>query len=259
MLPRSFVLLALALPLAIPSVRAADAFPAVPPPAAPAVSVVEIAADPELVRDATRLAIQAALTELLTRLPVPSAPVETDARAGSVGRFAILPVPGDAAGDIALQLRTRFVQQGAARGFELYSRDDGEWAALLGEIASGQKFGDAMDASTLQKLGRFRGVDGLLAGRVISTTRDAVTGAVRVRFHLQAFRIETGRILWATEKTGVIIPPKFVSDSLPLFLSVGNQAAWFDVRSGLLVAGIGSGLVAFLLLYRRIKTTVRPR
>lgn len=202
--------------------------------------------DPETVKDAARLAINSAMAELATNLPSGN---------GSPKRFAVLPVQGDLAGGyLTLQVRNLFTARGSPRGLELYARDDAEWKSLLDEIAWGQKFADTMDTATVQKFGKIRGVEGLIIGTLtgVSKGRD---GEVRVRFNLQAFRVETGQILWSTEKSGVIAPP--VEEKNPL-LTIGDQP-WFSTKVALIAAGSLLGLIVLLVVFARMKAAARPR
>jgi hypothetical protein len=156
---------------------------------------------PDLVKDAAGRVIQELVDGFLTSPPVISA--------RSVRRYAVLPLTGDLDGGyLAEQLRGHFIRQGTADGFELYlSRSGPEWEALLGEIEWGQTAGEgALDPATVQRFGRLQGVQGLLAPKWVSVT---VTpeNQLRVRMTLQAFVIETGRLLHGEERSTVVDLP----------------------------------------------------
>lgn len=227
-----------------PSATAAAPLP--PPPVHTGAHADTTAPDPEVVKDAGRIAINSAMTELASNLP---------SGAGAAKRFAVLPVQGDLAGGyFTLQVRNLFAARCTPRGLELYARDDEEWKGLLNEIAWGQKFADTMDTATVQKFGKIRGVEGLIVGTLsgVSKGRD---GEVRVRFNLQVFRVETGQILWSTEKSGVIAPP--VEEKSPL-LAVQDQP-WFSTKIALIAGGAVLGLIVLAVVFGRIKSAARPR
>ncbi len=238
----NFLRISLTILAALAPLSAAETPPA-PAAKAPAVAAPPVPPDPEMVKDAGRIAINSAMTELVANLPA------------GAKRFAVLPVQRDIEGYFTLQVRNLFAQRGTAKGLELYARDDGEWKSLLDEIAWGQKFADTMDTATVQKFGKIRGVEGLIVGTLsgVSKGRD---GEVRVRFNLQAFRVETGQILWSTEKSGVITPP--TEPVNPLAAAV-QDTSWFSQKAALIGGGVALGLILLLVIFARIKAASRPR
>lgn len=235
---------------------AAQGTPAAPTPAAqpvvvaPALKPVNYRADPELLeyaKQAGNLAITEWIQEFLGR------PHEAK-------RFAVLPLGNDVDdGYFTLQTRNEFANQAAGSEFSLYTRDDGEWQALMREIRMGDQEGDTMDADTIQQFGRIQGIQGIIRGRIsgVFVGQTPSTGGVRftdddrivqVRVLLQAFEVETGRLLWGREKTAAVL---LAHDGVPMRLSRVE-----------LIAYVGGGIVLLLLVglvLRGLKAGSRPR
>jgi len=195
------------------------------------------APDPEMVRDAGNKAITDLLTDMVTHKDFPKS-------------FAILPMQHDI--DDAYftsQLRNQFADLGQANGFELYTRMDDEWKALLNEIKWGEQFGDTMDPATVQKFGRIQGVQGIIMGRVVSESKDD-KGNVHVRITIQAFEVETGRLLWGQEKVGEVLAEKKPAPP-------GPPLDWFKIGIFAIIAVAVVIIVIGFLSYS--KTASRPR
>jgi hypothetical protein len=201
--------------------------------------------DTELARDAGRVAISNALAEAFAQIAkTPDSPK----------RFAVLPVQNDTGGYFSLQVRNLFSSRGSSEGFELYTRTDAEWNNLLKEIAWGENYADTMSPETVQKFGKIKGVEGLMVGTISGITSGR-EGEVRVRFNLQVFQVETGRVLWATEKTGSAFPPKETENPLALL----EERGWFSKKIGLIAGGVALGLILLGLIVSRMKAAARPR
>jgi hypothetical protein len=144
--------------------------------------------DPDLAKDAGNKAIKALLSDFFQRSDI------------QIKRFAILPMQQDIDGGyFTEQFRNLFSANGGNRGFELYTRMDDEWNMLLKEIAWGQSYADTMDPSTVQKFGRIQGVEGLIIPRANGLTKYG-DNDVKMRFSMQAFEVETGKLMWGEEK-----------------------------------------------------------
>lgn len=196
----------------------------------------------DLIRDAGNEAIDTLILRLMT---IPDLPK----------RFAVLPFKADyEEAYFTAQLRNAVARHGSAKGIKLFTRDGDALGRLLDEIAFGQKFGDTMNPETVQKFGRIEGVQGLIFGRVVNITRqeqDALkgqAGLARVRVMLQAYEVETGRLLWGDEATGEIEQP--LRDATP-----GEQAAAY----GPWVAGVVLGIIVLLFLGFWVLKQMRPR
>ena len=193
--------------------------------------------DPEMVRDAGNKAITALLTVLFTHKDFPK-------------RFAILPMQHDIDdGYFTSQVRNQFADLGQPNGYELYTRMDDEWKALLNEIKWGEQFGDTMDPATVQKFGRIQGVQGILMGRVVSETKND-RGDVHVRITVQAFEVETGRLLWGQEQVGEVLAEKKPAPPAP-------PQDWFKIGM-FAIGGVAVLIIAFGFLSYS-KSASRPR
>jgi len=190
--------------------------------------------DSEGVKDAGNTAIEKLVPEALTAAAVPK-------------KLAILPLKQDIDGGyFTTQLGNAFVQIGGRSGFEIYTRDNSQWDALLQEIQWGDQFGDTMDAATIQKFGRIQGAQALVVGKVHSISKGE-DGKPVVRLGIQIFEVETGRQLWGGEAKG-ILPEK------PATPSVVAQ-----IPGGWLTLGGAAALVILLLLLSTIAKKSRPR
>ncbi len=108
-------------------------------------------------------------------------------------RIAVLPLGNDSEG-LTLLLRSELVNYSG--DFEFFVRNDAEWNLLLKEIEFGDRRGDVMDASTIQKFGNVKGVDAVLYGSVREASPFA-NGDGLVRLNLMLADVETGQQLWA--------------------------------------------------------------
>lgn len=187
--------------------------------------------DPEKVKDAGNMAIEELVPEAL-------------AVAGLPRKLAILPLQQDVDGGyFTTQLGNTFVQTGGRSGFEIYTRDNSQWDALLQEIQWGDQFGDTMDTATIQKFGRIQGVQALVVGKVNSIT-PGEDGNPVVRLGIQIFEVETGRQLWGGEAKGSEPAAPSFFDRIP-----GGRLA---------LAGVGI-LVLLLFLLSFVVKKARPR
>ncbi|MCB1092576.1 MAG: hypothetical protein KDL87_13660, partial [Verrucomicrobiae bacterium] len=156
--------------------------------------------DEDRLKDAARTAAEEVWKEFIQAAP----------NGVSVSRFAILPLQKDIDGEyLALQLRNQFTEICGPQGLELYTRMDQEWQTLLKEIEWGESFGDTMDAATIQKFGRVKGVEALVFPRILGIAKTDSEG-VKLRLNVQVFEIETGRQLWGreviAEQAGTLVP-----------------------------------------------------
>lgn len=195
--------------------------------------------DADLVKEAGNKAIKALLTAFLNRPDVP------------MKRFAILPLQQDVDGGyFTMQLRNGFSTQGSAKGYELYTRMDDEFKMLLNEIAWGQSYGDTMDPATVQKFGRLQGVQGIVTGRVSSVNKYK-SDDVKVRFTMQVFEVETGKLVWGEEK----IAYGRRNDSGGFWSYLGDE----KIKYGLIGVAILVGLAVFVRVVKAVGIAARPR
>jgi len=197
----------------------------------------------DLVKEAGNRAIDGALEDFVHQPQI------------TLKRFAVLPLETDLEGGyFTAQLRNQFTTKAGAKGCELYTRMDSEWNALLGEIAWGQSYGDTMDPATVQKFGRIQGVQGLIMARV-SGLDPYGKDDVKIRFTIQVFEVETGRLLWGEEKiaygrqTG-----NWMTDLLPEDQAVLHKYVIYGV------AGLVGLIVLFLVVVaitRSVRTAMR--
>ncbi|HKB58085.1 MAG TPA: hypothetical protein VKC51_10890 [Lacunisphaera sp.] len=180
----------------------------------------------------------------------------------SAKSFALLPLGSDLDdGYFTLQARNEFAGRASGTEFSLFTRDDDEWKSLLKEIRIGDQEGDTMATATIQKFGRIQGVQGIIRGRISGVyTGMANTGSVggvhmaddakvlQVRVILQAFEVETGRLLWGGEKIAAVSLP---DESLVV---PGTKRQWILYGA----AAIGAILVLFIIL-RMLKSANGPR
>jgi hypothetical protein len=230
----------------------AAAVPAAPAPIInPAMKPVDWKADPtmtEYAKQAGSRAIAEWMTDFLSKQ-------------FSAKRFALLPLGSDLDdGYFTLQARNEFASRSNGTEMSLYTREDSEWKSLLQEIRVGDQEGDTMDSATIQKFGRIQGVQGVIKGRVsgvytgpASTTAGAVRMAddakvLQVRVIMQAFEVETGRLLWGGERIAAVLLP---DDSLVV---PGTKRQWILYSA----AGLG-GLILLLILMRVLKSANGPR
>ena len=195
--------------------------------------------DADLVKEAGNKAIKALLSDFLNRSDVP------------VKRFAVLPLQQDVDGGyFTLQLRNLFSTQGSAKGYELYTRMDDEFKMLLNEIAWGQSYGDTMDPATVQKFGRLQGVQGLITGRVSSVNKYK-NDDVKVRFMMQVFEVETGKLVWGEEK--VAFGKRNEGDSF--WSQLGDD----KLKYGLIGLACIVGVALLIKVLKAVGTASRPR
>jgi hypothetical protein len=196
--------------------------------------------DPDLVKEAGNKAIKALLTDFLRQHDVP------------MKRYAILPLQQDVDGGyFTTQLRNFFSTEGGSDGYELYTRMDDEFKMLLNEIAWGQSYGDTMDPTTVQKFGRLQGVQGLITGRISGLSKYN-TDDVKVRFTMQVFEVETGKLVWGEEK---------VAYGKRNDVEGGFWSYWNNQKTKWAVA-IVCGLIVLAIVLRVIKAigaAARPR
>lgn len=201
--------------------------------------VVPEESDPDLVKEAGNKAIKALLADFLRQHDVP------------MKRFAILPLQQDVDGGyFTNQLRNFFSTQGSSNGYELYTRMDDEFTMLLNEIAWGQSYGDTMDPGTVQKFGRLQGVQGLITGRISGLSKYD-SNDVKVRFTMQVFEVETGKLVWGEEKV-----------AYGKRNDIGGFWSYWDNQKTKWAVAIVCGLILLAIVVRVIKTigaAARPR
>jgi hypothetical protein len=200
--------------------------------------------DPDLAKDAGNKAIKALLTDFFQRSDI------------QVKRFAILPMQQDVDGGYFTdQFRNLFSAEGGNRGFELYTRMDNEWNMLLKEIAWGQSYADTMDPSTVQKFGRIQGVEGLIIPRANGVTKYR-DDDVKMRFSMQAFEVETGKLMWGEEKVAYGKRSGTESGGIIGFLTDWDSK---KIKSAVFIA---LGVIVVLVLLRilsAMRVAARPR
>ena len=182
-------------------------------------------------------------------------------RGGAPKRFAVLPLAGDIDDHyFTQQVRNAFANRAEGTDYALYTRDDAMWESLIAEIRLGDRYGDTMAPATIQRFGRVHGIQGVIVGRVsgVYAAAGEVGGsviqlsgekrAIQVRISLQAYEVETGKLLWGAERIGSSRLPE---DGVVL---PGTRRQWLAYGAlgalGLLLLGV------FLI---RLKVRSRPR
>ena len=182
-------------------------------------------------------------------------------RGGAPKRFAVFPLDGDIDDDyFTQQVRNAFANRAQGTDYALYTRDDAMWESLIAEIRLGDRYGDTMAPATIQRFGRVQGIQGVIVGRVsgVYTSAGDVGGnviqllgekrAIQVRISLQAYEVETGKLLWGAERIGTSLLPE---DGIVL---PGTRRQWLAYGAlGVL------GLVLFGVILIRLKIRSRPR
>ncbi|MDI1337979.1 MAG: hypothetical protein PSU94_17495 [Lacunisphaera sp.] len=176
-------------------------------------------------------------------------------------RYAVFPLGADLDDHyFTTQVKTEFANRALGTEYSLYTREDPEWDKIVeNEIKLGDQVGDTMQKGTIQEWGRQNGVQGGIRGRITGVyvgaapSKNAVRMAddakmLQVRISLQAYEIETGRLLWGAEKVAAVMLP---DDSLVV---PGTKRQW--ILYG--VAGF-AGLVVLLLIFRALGAANRPR
>jgi hypothetical protein len=223
----------------------------VAPPITPAMKPVDWKSDPamtEYAKQAGNLAIEQWVSEFLSKqLPAK--------------RYAVFPVGSDLDdGYFTLQVRNQFASRALGTDYSLYTREDPEWQAIVEkEMKMGYEREGMMQEETVQKWGRENGVQGAVRGRITGVYLGSAPskGGVRmaddakvlqVRVALQAFEVETGRLLWGGEKVGMVQLP---DESLVV---PGTKRQWILYGA----AALG-GLVLLVIVLRVLKSANRPR
>lgn len=176
-------------------------------------------------------------------------------------RYAIFPVGSDLDdGYFTLQIRNIFSSAALGSDYSLYTREDPEWASIVEkEMRMGFDREGMMDEETIARWGRENGVQGAIRGRIsgVFLGQGSGTGGLRmaddaqilqVRVLLQAFEIETGRLLWGAERFAAVQLP---DESL---IIPGTKRQWILYGAG----AIGLLLVLFIL-HRMFLASSRPR
>jgi hypothetical protein len=153
-----------------------------------------------------------------------------------VSRAAVLPVQRDIdQGYFTLQVENAFSRLGKQVNLEVYTRADEPLAAVLEEIGWNEGFVDAIDPSTVQKLGRLRGADAVVFTRVDVSRLDG--GGFSVRAICQVKEVETARNLWGGEIVHRDEPPlsreQLISYAKMAGILLVVIAVWFRIRSSL--------------------------
>lgn len=232
--------------------KPAVAAPAVVAPAiTPAMKPVNWKADPimtEFAKQAGNIAVEQWVTEFLGK--------QFPAK-----RYAVFPVGSDLDdGYFTLQVRNEFASRALGSEYSLYTREDPEWQAIVEkEMKMGFDREGMMQEDTIQKWGRENGVQGAIRGRITGVFIGAAAGGsgvrmaddaqvLQVRVVLQAFEVETGRLLWGAEKIGAVMLP---DESLVV---PGTKRQWI-----LYGAGAFAGLILLMMIMRGLKSSNRPR
>lgn len=138
------------------------------------------------------------------------------------GRIAVLPLSDDTE-NLYPVVRAELASYPGL--YEFYTRNEAEWDTLLSEIEFADRRGDVMDATTIQKFGRIKGVEALLYGSVREASVDARGNGV-VRLSLTLSEVETGRQLWSGNITGQYAPVREASGAvLKAVINAAGQAA----------------------------------
>lgn len=164
--------------------------------------------------------------------------------------FAVLPMKRDVDnGYGTLRLQDAFATFGKSSGYDVFTVESEKMQKALDQIEFAQNFSDAIDPSTIQKLGKIVNVEVVVLARLDVNTNSE--GATTVRFNLEPYVVETMQRLAGGEKTAVIEPEAL----LPVPKSLMEKAyPW--------LLGIGGGLVLLLILrivFRVIGNASRPR
>lgn len=252
-----FFLLSLAGAGVLSAQTAAPAKPAAPAvvvpsvDASPAFKAIDWKADPtmtEYARQAGSRAIADWVADFMTK----SFPAK---------RYAVFPLGADLDDQyFTTQLKTEFANRALGTDYSVYTREDPEWDKIVeAEMKMGDQTGDIMQKGTIQEWGRQNGVQGRIRGRITGVyvgaapSKSSIRMAddakmLQVRISMQAYEIETGRLLWGAEKVTAVLLP---DDSLVV---PGTKRQW--ILYG--VAGI-AGIIVLLLIFRMVGAANRPR
>jgi len=247
-----FLFVTTAVALVAQAAQPATVVPAAQPVAVtPAMKPVAWKADPtmtEYAKQAGTLAIEQWVSEFLGK--------EFAAK-----RYAIFPVGSDLDdGYFTLQIRNIFSSAALGSEYSLYTREDPEWAFIVEkEMRMGFDREGMMDEETIARWGRENGVQGAIRGRIsgVFLGQGSGTGGLRmaddaqilqVRVLLQAFEIETGRLLWGAERFAAVQLP---DESL---IIPGTKRQWILYGAG----AIGLLLILFIV-HRMFLASSRPR
>jgi TolB-like protein len=109
-----------------------------------------------------------------------------------------------------------------------------------------------MDAATVQKFGRIQGVQGLVMGRVSSVSKYG-DDDVKLRFSVQVFEVETGKLLWGAEK---VTYGRRTDDGSIDWSRFGEKQY---MRYGLIGLACVVGIVVLARVAKAFSTASRPR
>lgn len=111
-----------------------------------------------------------------------------------VKKVAVVPLRGDNDGYATTTLKSAITRT----PYELFARDDAEWNDLLREIQWGVQREDVMDAETVKRFGRIKGVDAIMFGTIWDRSTNMWGTRGRVKLTVYLGEVETGRILWSS-------------------------------------------------------------
>ena len=220
-------------------------------PASPVFKPIDWKADPTMTEYAKQAGSRA-VAEWVTDFISKNVPAK---------RFAVFPLGSDLDdGYFTMQVKTEFANRALGTDYSLYAREDPEWDKIVAdEMKLGDQSGDTMQKGTIQEWGRQNGVQGRIRGRITGVylgtapSKNAVRMAddakmLQVRISLQAYELETGRLLWAAEKVAAVALP---DDSLVV---PGTKRQWITYAA----AALG-GIVVLFILFRALGAANRPR
>ena len=158
------------------------------------------------------------------------------------GNIAFLPLFDDQS---AIYSVVRAELTGVDSGLKFFMRESSDWDKLVKEIEFGQKRGDIMNKSTIQRFGDVEGVDALLYGEVREAGEKDDDESI-VRLTLVLADVETGEQIASANAEGVFKEEDPISETLIEKL----KENWKGIA-------IGVGVVLVLLVF--ISKNSRPR
>ena len=168
------------------------------------------------------------------------------------GNIAFLPLFKDEGGIYPV---VRAELTSADSGLEFFMREPEDWKKLVKEIEFGQKRGDIMNKSTIQRFGDIEGVDALLYGEVREAgAKDEDSSIVRMTLYLAD--VETGEQIASAIAEGVAEKektPEAPAEPEPTLL---EKVLAFASKNW---KGIGIGVGALLIVLVFLSKVSRPR
>jgi hypothetical protein len=168
------------------------------------------------------------------------------------GNIAFLPLFADDAGIYPV---VRAELTGIDSDLKFFMREPEDWQKLVKEVEFGQKRGDIMNKTTIQRFGSIEGVDALLYGEVREAgAKNEDESIVRITLYLA--NVETGEQMASAIAEGVA-EKEMVPEPPAKPEPTAQEKALAFAAENWKVIGLGLGVVVVLLVF--ITKTTRPR